>query len=61
MVRKIRGLIFWKIVFRRKKVYEKSDKKIFSKLIYRKSNKKQFFGINFSNYRNKLKRKMIII
>ena len=57
MVRKIRGLIFWKIVFRRKK----SDKKIFSKLIYRKSNKKQFFGINFSNYRNKLKRKMIII
>ena len=61
MVRKIRGLIFWKIVFRRKKVYEKSDKKIFSKLIYRKSSKKQFFGINFSNYRNKLKRKMIII
>lgn len=61
MVRKIRGLIFWKIVFRRKKVYKKSDKKIFSKLIYRKSNKKQFFGINFSNYRNKLKRKMIII
>ena len=60
-MRKIRGLIFWKIVFRRKKVYEKSDKIIFSKLIYRKSNKKHVFGINFSKCRNKLERKMIIV